>query len=120
MGQLERDHRGDDQAQATSTGAHVERREGTRDDGAVLRGDERSELRERWDALQGRFVDDPGEATRLADELVRDTRDRVTRRLEERHEDLTHRWKGREESTTDDLRSALRSYRDLFERLLAS
>ena len=110
---------------ATSTGPHTDpTRRG--DDVAApasegtLPEEERHELRERWDALQGRFVDDPSGSTRLADDLLRDTRERIQRRWEERHGELAERWKGREDLTTEDLRTTLRRYRDIFERLLSS
>lgn len=93
------------------------------EDGAssrLLDHDERSELRERWDALQGRFVDDPSGSTHLADELMRDTRERIARGWEERHRELTDRWEGRDDLTTEDLRTTLRRYRDVFEQLLSS
>lgn len=141
MAELERDDR--EGRTATSTGAHVDRGRtddevGPSDDrnGAataprtedrtggdadrMLLDDERGELRERWDALQGRFVDDPKGATQLADDLLRDTRERVVRRWEERHSDLAHAWQRRDDATTEDLRTSLRRYRDLFERLLAT
>lgn len=86
----------------------------------LLGREERSDLRERWDALQGRFVDDPSGSTHLADELLRDTRDRIARRWEERHRELTDRWEGRDDLTTEDLRTTLRRYRDAFEQLLSS
>lgn len=130
MAELQSDH--EESGTATSTGAHVDRGRGEHDGdrrdtsgGAsrsdrLLRGDERSELRERWDALQGRFVDDPAEATRLADDLVRDTRDRVVRRWEQRQDELSGAWEGREDPSTEDLRTTLRRYRDMFEQLLGS
>lgn len=88
--------------------------------GRLLGQDERSDLRERWDALQGRFVDDPSGSTHLADELLRDTRDRIARRWEQRHRELTDRWEDRDDLTTEDLRTTLRGYRDAFEQLLSS
>ena len=96
---------------ATGTGAGSHR---------LLGEDERSDLRERWDALQGRFVDDPAGSTHLADELLRDTRDRIERRWEERHRELTDRWEDRDDLTTEDLRTTLRRYRDAFEQLIST
>lgn len=125
MADLQRDDEG---RTATSTGPHVTHEDGG-PDGATDRGgrsnrligeEERHELRERWDALQGRFVDDPSGSTHLADELLRDTRDRIARRWEERHRELTRRWEGRDDLTTEDLRTTLRRYRDTFEQLLSS
>lgn len=110
---------------ATSTGPHTDPTPGGGDVAAppsesTLPEEERHELRERWDALQGRFVDDPSGSTRLADDLLRDTRERIQRRWEERHGELSERWQGREDLTTEDLRTTLRRYRDTFERLLSS
>lgn len=120
MADMHRDDR-DDGRVATSTGPHVDRgREGAKARGRLLDDGERNELRERWDALQGRFVDDPSGSTRLADDLLRETRERIHRRWEERHHELTEHWQGKEDRTTEDLRTTLRRYRDAFEQLLSS
>lgn len=121
---LDRDDRHEGRT-ATSTGPHVDRsgrseERSTPGSDRLLHDDERGDLRERWDALQGRFVDDPSEATRLADDLLRDTRDRVQKRWQERHRELTDRWKDRDDLDTEDLRTTLRRYRDDFERLLST
>lgn len=85
----------------------------------LFREDERHELRERWDHLQTRFVDDPEGSTREADDLLDDTLDRIASRWQERHGRLRKRW-SRDDVSTEELRSALKEYRDAFERLLAS
>lgn len=120
MAELQRDD-GPDGRTATSTGPHVQhpdRIDGG--EGRTLTDAERHELRERWDALQGRFVDDPSGVTRLADDLLGDTRERIERRWQERHRELTDSWRAREDVTTEDLRTTLRRYRDAFEQLLST
>lgn len=81
---------------------------------------ERDELRERWDAIQGRFVDDPQGSAAAADDLLDDTIDRLTTRWQDRHRDLRRGWDSEDGVETEQLRTTLQRYRDAFESLLAS
>jgi len=72
----------------------------------------------RWDALKGGFVDEPRQAVAEADQLVREL-------LNELHETFRTQREGLEQgldadqTSTEDLRVALRRYRSLFDRLLS-
>jgi hypothetical protein len=76
------------------------------------------ELRERWHALQARFVDEPretvGEADALVGELLRD----LTRSFGDARARLEHQWSSGDDVSTEDLRITLQRYRSFFERLL--
>jgi hypothetical protein len=76
-------------------------------------------LRERWRDLQGRFIDDPqaavAEAERLVTEAVRTLSDRL---LAERAAFDPYR-DGDDRPDTEELRIAMRRYREFLERLLA-
>jgi hypothetical protein len=85
----------------------------------VLAEEDASELRERWERLQARFVDEPQEAVREADGLVGDVFDQVTRTFASEREALEEQWNRGEEASTEDLRVAMQRYRSFFERLLA-
>ena len=85
----------------------------------ILGEDDASELRERWERLQARFVDEPQDAVREADQLVSDVFDNVTRTFAAERESLEEQWNRGEEASTEDLRVALQRYRSFFERLLA-
>lgn len=85
----------------------------------VLADDDASELRERWERLQARFVDEPQDVVREADRLVADVFDHVTRTFATERESLEEQWNQGEEASTEDLRLALQRYRSFFERLLA-
>jgi hypothetical protein len=71
----------------------------------------------RWEAIQQGFVDDPRSAVTDADALVGDVLQNLAATFETQHKELEGQWSEGEPST-EDLRSALRRYRDFFERLL--
>jgi len=81
--------------------------------------DELAGLRARWDNVQAGFVDDPKECVHKADGLVSDVVDQLTIGFAETRSRLEEQWARGEEASTEDLRLALRRYRDFFERLLA-
>ena len=85
----------------------------------VLAEDDAAELRQRWERLQTRFVDEPQDAVREADQLVSDVFDNVTRTFGSERESLEEQWNRGEEASTEDLRVALQRYRSFFQRLLA-
>jgi hypothetical protein len=86
----------------------------------VLAEDDAAELRERWERLQARFVDEPQEAVEEADGLVSDVFDQLTRTFAAERGSLEEQWNRGEEASTEDLRVALQRYRSFFERLLAA
>jgi hypothetical protein len=76
-------------------------------------------MRARWDSVQAGFVDDPKDCVHKADGLVSDLVDRLTNGFSEARSRLEENWARGEEASTEDLRVALKQYRDFFERLLA-
>jgi len=77
----------------------------------MLSADELSGYRERWDALQAGFVDDPKAAAQQADALVGE----LLRRFTERHESLRGELgQPGEGADTEAMRLALRRYRVFF------
>ncbi|MEV8093167.1 hypothetical protein [Kitasatospora sp. NPDC085879] len=75
-----------------------------------------------WDAVQAGFVDDPAEAVRQADELVARAAELVAEAVRRRREGL-HTEPGTPagpDAGTEELRLALRDYRGVLDRLLAS
>jgi hypothetical protein len=81
--------------------------------------DELLGLRSRWDEVQSGFVDDPKECVQKADGLVSDVVDQLTTGFSEVRSRLEAQWARGEEASTEDLRLALKRYREFFERLLA-
>jgi hypothetical protein len=81
--------------------------------------DELAGLRARWDNVQGGFVDDPQDCVHKADGLVADVVDQLTTGFAQARSRLEERWSRGEEASTEDLRLALKGYREFFERLLA-
>jgi hypothetical protein len=80
---------------------------------------ELSGLRSRWDAVQSGFVDDPRDCVQKADGLVSDVVDQLTTGFSEVRSRLEAQWSRGEEASTEDLRLALKRYREFFQRLLA-
>ncbi len=88
-------------------------------DESLFGNDNLSNLRSRWDHVQSGFVDDPRECVQQADGLVSDVVDELTTGFSEARSRLEAQWARGEEASTEDLRLALKRYRDFFERLLA-
>lgn len=83
-----------------------------------LLGTDTEQLRERWQAVQAAFVDDPQHAVQQADELVTDVIDRLTKTFEETKDVLDTQLGEADDVSTEDLRVGLQRYRSFFERLL--
>jgi hypothetical protein len=81
--------------------------------------DELSGLRVRWADVQAAFVDDPRECVHKADGLVSDVVDQLTTGFSEARSRLESQWARGEQASTEELRLALKRYREFFERLLA-
>ena len=88
-------------------------------DQSLFGDDERTGLRSRWTEVQSAFVDDPRDCVQKADGLVSDVVDKLTAGFANARAKLEEQWSRGEEVSTEDLRLALRRYRDFFERLLA-
>jgi hypothetical protein len=80
---------------------------------------EGSELRARWQSIQGEFVDDPKASVHQADELVATSIKRLAEMFAQERSNLEATWSRGGEVSTEDLRQALRRYRSFFDRLLS-
>jgi hypothetical protein len=72
----------------------------------------------RWDSVKGEFVDEPRQAVAKADKLVGELLDELDQLFRKQRSDLEHGLDA-DETSTEDLRLALRKYRSFFDRLLA-
>ncbi len=86
---------------------------------SLFANDELAGLRARWDNVQAAFVDDPRDCVHKADGLVSDVVDQLTSGFSEARARLEDQWARGEEASTEDLRVALKQYREFFQRLLA-
>jgi hypothetical protein len=76
-------------------------------------------FRSRWQVIQGKFVDDPRDSVKQADDLVADIIKSVTMSFADRRSGLEKQWNsGDNNISTEDMRVALKRYRSFFERLL--
>ena len=80
--------------------------------------DATEKFRARWLAIQSKFVDDPGDSVKQADQLVDDLLQNMMRSFADRRGSLEKQWNGGAKASTEDLRIALQQYRSFFERLL--
>ena len=78
-----------------------------------------SGLRSRWDNVQAAFVDNPEECVQKADTLVAEVVDQLTTGFSDTRSRLEAQWAQGEKVSTEDLRIALKRYRDFFQRLLS-
>ena len=84
----------------------------------LFEGDEAKKFRSRWTAIQSKFVDDPRDSVKQADDLVADIIKNVTMSFADRRIALEKQWNNGENISTEDMRQALKRYRSFFERLL--
>ncbi len=89
------------------------------DSESLFGGIDMSGLRSRWDDVQAAFVDDPRECVQKADRLVSDVVDQLTTGFAEARSRLEEQWSRGQEASTEDLRQALKRYREFFQRLLS-
>jgi hypothetical protein len=84
----------------------------------TLWGDGRSqEYRDRWREVQLLFVDEPRAAAEQAESLVNDVVDAFTAALATQRETLAA-WQNADKHDTEELRMAVRRYREFLNRLL--
>lgn len=87
---------------------------------ALFESDEADRFNTQWLAIQSRFVDDPRASVEEADELVADVIKSITRSFADRRISLENQWRSGENNTsTEDLRLAIKRYRSFFNRLLS-
>jgi len=77
-------------------------------------------LRERWQTVQGRFVDHPRDAVQEADALVAEIIRELAEDFAHARGELERQWDQDSDVDTEDLRLALQHYRSFMERLLAA
>jgi hypothetical protein len=87
---------------------------------SLLPGDKAEGFSRRWTDIQSTFVDEPQSAVRSADGLVSEVIQELSQRFSQERQGLEHQWSGGGDVSTEDLRMALRHYRDFFQRLLAA
>lgn len=78
-----------------------------------------AKLRRGWDSVQASFVDDPKRCVEQADGLVSDVVEQLSNGFAEARSRLEQQWSRGQEASTEDLRVALKRYREFFDRLLA-
>lgn len=83
----------------------------------LLSEDEAEDFRGRWPEIKATFVDDPIDSIRQADMLVREVTELVMRRLHDERGRLGTLWESQEDTSTEDLRLALRGYQSFFDQL---
>jgi hypothetical protein len=86
---------------------------------SLLADNDLSGLRSRWDDVQAAFVDNPKECVQKADILVAEVVEQLTTSFSDARSRLEAQWARGEKVSTEDLRVALKRYRDFFQRLLS-
>jgi hypothetical protein len=86
---------------------------------ALFADTELADLRARWNEVQAAFVDDPKDCVQKADGLVSSVVDQLTAGFAQARSHLEEQWSRGEDASTEDLRIALKRYRDFFDRLLS-
>jgi hypothetical protein len=86
----------------------------------LLAGQDATDLRARWEAIQTGFVDEPRRAVKEADALVADLMQRLEQTFAEERAGLETQWDRGDDVSTEDLRVALQRYRSFFQRLLST
>ena len=84
----------------------------------LIPADRSAEYRSRWDAVKGQFVDDPRSAVQNANTMVGEILDDLEELFRRQRSDLEQGLNA-EQTSTEDLRLALRRYRSFFDRLLS-
>lgn len=123
-------NRGQDQRLTTAelAGAGTANSRPEQDQGSGDRGDQPSplfpnedanELRQKWDAVQASFVDEPRRAVEDADSLVAGAMKRLAETFAEERAALESQWDRGDNVSTEALRLALQRYRSFFSRLLS-
>jgi hypothetical protein len=92
--------------------------EGFRD--PLLPADRTSGYRERWDDIQGRFVDDPRTSVEQADKLVIEVVQDLQTTFGSERSALEAQWQRGDDIQTEDLRVSFQRYRTFFDRLLST
>ena len=86
--------------------------------GPLLPQDVAQEMRARWDRIQTGFVDEPRVSVKQADELVAQAIQRLSEDFSSARTRLEGQWDRGDNTSTEDLRVALKRYRTFFQKLL--
>jgi hypothetical protein len=86
--------------------------------GALIPSEAAVDFRSRWDAIQASFVDEPRRSVEDADGLVGEVIQEVANTFEAQRTELERHWDSEGISSTEELRVALKRYRNFFEHLL--
>ena len=106
-------------AAATTSARHDASADGDGDERAALVTRDRAEsYGARWDSVKGEFVDEPRRAVADADALVGELLDELQELFKQQRTQIEEGL-DRDETSTEDLRLALRRYRSFFDRLLS-
>jgi hypothetical protein len=84
---------------------------------ALLDQSDAEQFRDRWQSIQGTFVDEPKHSVEQADALVTEVIKQLTETFQQERQSLESQLDA-DEVSTEDLRVALQRYRSFFERLL--
>jgi hypothetical protein len=87
--------------------------------GPLLPSDYSADMRNRWEAIQTGFVDDPRVSVQQADELVAAAIKKLAESFTGERAKLEDEWSRGNDVSTENLRQALRRYRAFFHRLLS-
>jgi hypothetical protein len=110
--------RNSDTATEAQTNADPQADTGVRQRTPLIEPERAESYNSRWKELKGEFVDDPRGAVRGANELVGEVLDELEELFRRQRTDLEQGLDS-EQSTTEDLRQALISYRTFCDRLLS-
>jgi hypothetical protein len=108
--------RSPDTATEAQTDADGQADTGVRQRTPLIEPEQAESYNSRWKELKGEFVDDPRRAVRGANELVGEVLDELEELFRRQRTDLEQGLDS-EQTTTEDLRQALRRYRSFFDRL---
>jgi hypothetical protein len=85
---------------------------------SYMRQDTQQEIDQRWQQVQGEFVDDPRKSVAHAHQLVSDAVQRIVDTFTSERNELERQWSEGQDVSTEDLRVCLHRYREFFTRLL--
>ena len=98
----------------------IEEGEGSTSRRSLLPSDSTDSYRERWEAIQASFVDEPRNSVEEADRLVLEVIQELQSSFTAERETLEAQWQSGDDVETEDLRVAFQRYRSFFDRLLAT
>ncbi len=85
----------------------------------LFSAEETKDFRDRWNAIQVGFVDEPRQVVKQADSLVAAATKRLAEMFAAERAGLEGQWDRGDNVSTEDLRLALQRYRSFFGRLLS-